>query len=148
MKNTGYNILLADDDDDDCNFFKDAIEELSIEASLNTVNNGVELMNFLNSHINDLPDIIFLDLNMPLKTGMECLSEIKQHAKLKQLPVIIYSTSANMEVMDVLYNKGADYYIRKPAVFHDIKATISRALTLIHQRNNQRPDRRKFFIQL
>src|SRR5215203_94230 len=102
-----FKILLADDDEDDCMFFKEALDELSLPVSLNTVGDGVELMDFLKSNLINLPHVLFLDLNMPRKTGFECLSEIKQNEKLKQLPVIIYSTSANPDVIESLYNNGA-----------------------------------------
>ena len=70
-------ITLADDDEDDRMFFTDAFDELKINTVVNTVNDGVALMNFLNDPESILPNIIFLDLNMPLKSGIECLKEIK-----------------------------------------------------------------------
>ena len=88
-QHTSFNLLLADDDEDDRIFFNEALQELPIDTSLNTVNDGQQLMNLLTSISTTLPDIIFLDLNMPLKTGYECLKEIKLNEKLKCLPVII-----------------------------------------------------------
>src|SRR4051812_1809722 len=109
-------LLLADDDNDDCIFFKEALEELPVNASLKIVKDGVELMQSLNEVNGKLPDVLFLDLNMPRKTGYECLDEIKLNHKLKNLPVIIFSTSFDHDVVDALYKKGAHYYVRKPAV--------------------------------
>ena len=123
-----YNILLADDDEDDCLFFKEALTDLFIPASVNMVSNGVELMRYLESNLNNLPNVLFMDLNMPRKTGYECLSEIKKHEKLMHLPVIIFSTSYNAEMADLLYEVGANYYVRKPADFKNYKAVkIGRA---------------------
>jgi CheY-like chemotaxis protein len=147
METGNLNILLADDDADDCIFFKDALDELSITASFNTVNSGVELMDFLEKHTINLPDILFLDLNMPRKTGFDCLAEIKANEKLKQLPVIIYSTSYNLEVMDLLYKKGAHHYIRKPADFKNLKSVLHKALSLSGQTEFVRPSKEKFVIQ-
>ena len=147
MENENLNILLADDDADDCIFFKDALEELSVTASFNTVNSGVELMDFLEKHTINLPDMLFLDLNMPRKTGFDCLAEIKSNEKLNQLPVIIYSTSFNPEMIDILYNKGAHLYIRKPADFKNLKSVIHKALSLSGQTKNVRPSKEKFVIQ-
>lgn len=144
---TNFKILLADDDEDDCMFFKEALDELSFPASLNTVGNGVELMKFLASHSANLPHLLFLDLNMPRKTGMECLSEIKQHEALKKMPVIIYSTSSNPEVMELLYDKGAQYYIRKPADFADLKSVIHKAIALSGQKSILQPTKDNFEIQ-
>ena len=142
---TNYNILLADDDDDDRSFFIDALEELPVDVSLQTVSNGAELMQLLNRDALSLPQVLFLDLNMPRKSGFECLEEIKQDEKLKQLPVIIYSTSADSDVIDLLYKKGAHYYIRKPAQFSDLKSVIHKAITVVgHQR--RQPPKEKFVI--
>tara|TARA_R100001369_G_scaffold92707_1_gene139238 strand:+ start:942 stop:1379 length:438 start_codon:yes stop_codon:yes gene_type:complete len=142
-----FQILLADDDEDDCMFFREALDELSLCATLKTVNNGVELMNFLENNFLNLPQMLFLDLNMPRKSGAECLEEIKQSEKFKHLPVIIYSTSSNIDVMDQLYGKGAQYYIRKPADFSNLKSVISRTIDLILQKNVLPSCREEFEIQ-
>ncbi len=147
MTNMDFQILLADDDEDDCMFFREALDELSLCATLKTVNNGVELMNFLENNFLNLPQMLFLDLNMPRKSGAECLEEIKQSEKFKHLPVIIYSTSSNIDVMDQLYGKGAQYYIRKPADFSNLKSVISRTIDLILQKNVLPSCREEFEIQ-
>ncbi len=82
-------ITLADDDEDDRMFFTDAFEELKINTVVNTVNDGVALMDFLNHPETVLPNIIFLDLNMPLKSGIECLKEIKANPKFKDIVIAI-----------------------------------------------------------
>jgi CheY-like chemotaxis protein len=146
MNFQNYHILLADDDADDCMFFKEALEDLSVSAAISMVNNGLELMNFLEDKIARLPDVLFLDLNMPFKTGAECLAEIKSNEKLKDLPVIIYSTSANQEVIDMLYNRGAQFYVRKPGDFSLLKNVISRALILSKDIANTQPAKDDFFI--
>ncbi|MEO5583400.1 MAG: response regulator [Saprospiraceae bacterium] len=146
METEHFKILLADDDEDDCMFFKEALDELSLPASLNTVNNGMELMNFLETHSTNLPHMLFLDLNMPRKTGFDCLSEIKRDERLKQLPVIIYSTSSNPEVMDWLYHGGAHHYIRKPADFASLKSVINKAIVLCRQHRILQPPKDKFVI--
>ena len=147
MANRDFQILLADDDEDDCMFFKEALDELSLCATLKTVNNGVELMDFLENNLPNLPQVLFLDLNMPRKSGTECLSEIKQSEKFRHLPVIIYSTSSNIDVMDQLYGKGAQYYIRKPADFSTLKSVIGRTIDLIKQNEVLQASRKEFVIQ-
>ncbi|CAN5254421.1 response regulator [soil metagenome] len=147
MKSDSLKILLADDDEDDCLLFQDALNELSLPASLHTVSNGVALMSFLESHSIDLPYVLFLDLNMPRKTGADCLNEIKQNENLKQLPVIIYSTSFNPEVMELLYTQGAQHYIRKPGDFENLKSVIKKAISLIRQPNTLKPSKEEFVIQ-
>src|ERR1035437_5387665 len=125
------NILLADDDTDDCIFFKEALGELLLSTNLTTVNDGEQLMKLLTNETNVLPDVLFLDLNMPRKNGFECLTEIKLSKKLKQLPVIVFSTSFEQEVVNQLYKNGAQYFIRKPSEFSQFKKIIEQTLTLI-----------------
>lgn len=146
MKQNTLNLWLADDDDDDCMFFKEALDELPVDSTLVTVQNGEELMRALTTKDVPLPDLLFLDLNMPRKTGFECLSEIKLDKNLNSIPVIIYSTSLDLEVVNLLYEKGAHYYIRKPAEFSELKNAIFEALTL--SSNSTRPAKEKFIIKL
>jgi CheY-like chemotaxis protein len=126
----GQNVLLADDDEDDCLLFKDALEELSLSVHLTIVHNGEQLMQLLNEKNADLPDILFLDLNMPRKNGFECLSEIRQNEKLKQLPIIIFSTSFEQNMIERLYQQGAGNCFRKPNEFSKLKEVIYHALTI------------------
>ncbi len=148
MKEENFTILLADDDPDDRMFFEDALDELLIRATLHTVSNGVELMKFLENNAHQLPSVLFLDLNMPSKSGAECLSEIKNHEKFSQVPIIIYSTSANPDVMELLYNMGAQYYVRKEGDFSNLKSVISKALALCQQSSMTQPPRKNFLILL
>jgi CheY-like chemotaxis protein len=131
MKEMKYNLLLADDDPDDCGFFREALEELPFTSNLSTVNDGVELMRSLINELPNLPDMLFLDLNMPRKTGYECLAEIRQHKNLKLLPIIIISTSFEHDVVTLLYKNGADFYIRKPGDFSVLKQLIHKAIGLV-----------------
>lgn len=143
-----YNLLLADDDEDDCDFFNEALSETGIDANLAMVHDGVELMNYIqNNNLQNLPDVIFLDLNMPRKNGIECLTEIKENEKFKNLPVIIFSTSLDSEIVDNLYKKGASYYIRKPGEFGKLKTVIEKALTIASENNFKQPERANFILQ-
>ena len=148
MIRTPLNVLLADDDEDDCLFFKVALEDLSVDSCLTTVNNGEQLMRELNARTERLPDIIFLDLNMPRKPGFECLREIKQDEKLKCLTVIVYTTSLDRDVMDLLYENGAQHYIRKPGDFNQLKKVISKAIKIAGTGNPPKPPKEKFIIQV
>ena len=124
------NILLADDDLDDCRFFKEALEALPLTTKLTTVNDGEELMTYLLENTDHLPHVLFLDINMPRKNGFECLSEIKHHDKLKDLPVVMFSTSNAQDKINILFNTGADVYIRKPSNFAQLVQVIHHALPL------------------
>jgi len=124
------NILLADDDIDDCHFFKEALEALPQTTNLITVHDGDELMDYLTENSERLPHVLFLDINMPRKNGFECLSEIKSIEALKDLPVVMYSTSGSKDKINILFNNGADVYIRKPANFAQLVQVIHHALPM------------------
>lgn len=128
MKLAPKYLLLAEDDIDDCDLFTDALNELEQPAILKTVHDGEQLMYFLTNETNVLPDILFLDLNMPRKNGLECLSEIKNNDRLKNLSVIIFSTSFDKEMVNKLYTSGALYYISKPNEFTKLKKVIYTAI--------------------
>jgi CheY-like chemotaxis protein len=114
MTNQPIYVLLADDDEDDRLFFMDAFEEIKIKTVVQMVNDGQELMDHLIKPDIVLPDVLFLDLNMPRKTGMECLNEIKNIERLKNVAIAIYSTSASEEDIEETFVKGANVYIKKP----------------------------------
>jgi CheY-like chemotaxis protein len=120
------NILLADDDDDDRLLFRDVLREYSKESNLSFAHNGEHLMTLLRSE--SLPDVLFLDLNMPLKNGIECLEEIRGDEKLKNLPVVIFSTSAHPGTINQMYDIGAHLYVRKPNDFNALRRTIQAVL--------------------
>lgn len=137
-------ILLADDDRDDRFFFSEALKELPVQATLTTIEDGEKLMLYLVENSDQLPDVLFLDLNMPRKNGSECLLEIKKNEKLKKLPVIIYSTSLNNEVADQLYQNGAHYYLQK-CNFPELRKSLDRILVILTE-NPTRPTKEKFII--
>lgn len=140
-----FHLLLADDDQDDRFFFNKALQEVPIPANLTTVKDGENLMRYLSKNSKELPDALFLDLNMPRKNGTECLIEIKSNKILKELPVIIYSTSHPEDVADLLYENGAHYYIRK-ASFAELEKALQRILTLMIEKKFTRPSRNQFIL--
>jgi CheY-like chemotaxis protein len=146
MNTENMNILLADDDMDDCIFFKEAVEDMQLPTQLSTLHDGEQLMQHLNNETNSLPDVLFLDLNMPRKNGFECLSEIKQSNKLKELPVIVFSTSFEQEVVNMLYKNGAQYFIRKPSEFAQFKKIIHQTITTLLGPQNILQQTRENFV--
>src|SRR6187402_3818371 len=118
-------ITLADDDEDDRLFFTDAFEELKINTIVNTVNNGRELLEFLNHPETVLPNIIFLDLNMPILNGIDCLKEIRRNDKFNDIAIAIYSTSSSDQDVENTFVLGANIYIKKPSNFNELKKILS-----------------------
>jgi CheY-like chemotaxis protein len=126
------NIFLADDDADDRAFFADALKEISTETELTTASDGVELMTALDENVTEPPPphLIFLDLNMPLKNGYECLKEIKETRKLRNIPVVVFSTSGSSMAIDTAYRLGASCYVHKPNSHERLIRTLETVLGL------------------
>lgn len=143
-------IYLADDDNDDCEFFEDALSELSTITELKILNNGVELMTILQETVTDPPPphVIFLDLNMPLKNGYECLREIRETPNLKNIPIAIFSTTANKQSIDITYSLGANCYICKPTSHDLLKKIIDTVLALNLWDNNEQLSKEKFLLTI
>ena len=142
MRNQFY-LLLADDDKDDGFFFSRALQAIPISTELTIVDDGEKLMRYLSKNVKQLPDVLFLDLNMPRKNGSECLIEIKKDKILKELPVVIYSTALHEDLADLLYNNGAHYYIRKGSL-EELEENIRFVLTLMVEKKFKYPSREQF----
>lgn len=142
------NILLADDDADDRLFFQEAIEEGKIKTILQTVNNGMQLMQYLNKPGVILPDIVFLDLNMPLKGGIECLTEIRKSKKLHHISIAIYSTSASEKDIEETFIKGANIYITKPTDLNQLKKILIQVIRINWQYHKSSLNKENFLLSL
>jgi CheY-like chemotaxis protein len=148
MDNQPYNILLAEDDEADRLIFKEAFAELKIKTTVNTVNDGIQLMEWLKEEDNNLPYLIFLDLNMPRKNGIECLKEIRTNEKLKDIFIAIYSTSDNIKDMDETFLQGANVYITKPSDFNVLKEVLEKAVMMAYQYEDQSFIRDNFILRI
>jgi CheY-like chemotaxis protein len=104
-------VVLADDDLDHAYLFKMVLNEIDPTKIVTIVKDGAELMEFLSDQV---PDLLFLDLNMPCKNGVECLEEIRKKLKLDKLPVVVYSNSSHMNDIRRCYVRNADLYMVKP----------------------------------
>jgi CheY-like chemotaxis protein len=140
-----FRILLADDNMDNCSLFKEVLNEFQTTVNFVTVSDGEQLIRLLEKR-KRLPHILFMDLNMPRKNGFDCLEEIKRHERYKSLPVIIFSNSYNPDIVSMLYQKGAHYYIQKPANSLKLKKAIHKALTQTVEEEFIKPSREKFVI--
>lgn len=147
--NTDFiNICLADDDEDDRLFFTDAFDELKINTKVSTFNDGVELMDFLHHPDSILPNVLFLDLNMPKKNGQECLLEIKKDEKFNDIAVAIYSTSSSEEDIELTFINGANIYIKKPNDFERLKKILSEVITLNWQYHTSGLNKDNFLMRM
>jgi len=148
MKLNNINIILADDDPDDRMLFNDAINDIAIATNLSMYPNGQELMDYLLSDDVILPEIIFLDLNMPIKDGMECLKEIRKTKGLEHLCVAIYSTSSSEEDIENTFVNGANIYINKPNSYKKLKVALKRVLQMNWQYHTSSLNMNNFLLRL
>lgn len=125
-------IILAEDDINDCELFEDALLELDIKTQLTISRDGVELMSTLDETVPPRPDAIFIDLNMPRKNGYECLTEIRNNEKLKDIMVVIFSTTNNKSGIEKTFSLGANYFVCKPCSFELLKKALEKVLHFTH----------------
>ena len=148
MTEVTTHVLLADDDKDDREYFMDAFKSLKLNIEVQFVNNGIELMKYLNEPSAIIPHILFLDLNMPKKSGLECLIAIRKIERLKNLTVVIYSTSSSEKDMEDTFVNGANVYMKKPAHLTVLKKLLSHILTINWQYHTSGLNRDNFLMQL
>ena len=148
MENKIFRILLADDDEGDRLLFKEAIVELKIKNTVQTVNDGLQLMDYLTKEGSVLPHLIFLDLNMPRKNGLECLKEIRGNEKFKKVSIAVYSTSAAEKDINETFHGGANVYIKKPNNFGKLKQLLHKAITTSNLYQDESFDIENFVLSI
>ena len=130
-KQNSIHILLAEDDEDDEFLFKELITHLSVSTFLITVQDGEKLMNVLSTYPTiPPPHLIFLDINMPRKNGLECLTEIRSHKRYDNTPVFMFSTSQDEGSVNKAYEIGANLYIPKSQFFSGEKDIIEQLFSI------------------
>ena len=139
-------VMLADDDKDDQEVFHDALKETDVPAELTTVNNGQELIDKLKDPSEPNPDIIFLDINMPVKNGLKCLEEIKTDDTLKDIPTVILSTSDNTKDVERTFSAGANLYVPKPFSFRNMVLLLKKIFMLKWTGDLFKPLRKSFLM--
>lgn len=142
------NIALADDDEDDRLLFKEAIEEITMDTKLSLFNHGQELMDHLNLPNIVLPHLVFLDLNMPIKNGIQCLQEIRKNRILDHVAIAIYSTSSSEKDIEDTFISGANVYINKPNNFQKLREVIEKVLQINWQYHTSNLNKDNFLFRL
>ncbi|WP_091868777.1 response regulator [Pricia antarctica] len=128
---TTKKIMIVDDDEDDMEFFCEAVKEVDASCACITATNGEEALQKLRKGKTKLPDLIFLDLNMPRMDGKTCLRELKKDRELKNIPVIISTTSSHHKDMEETLELGAVHFMTKSSTFDQIKTGIEKALQMV-----------------
>jgi CheY-like chemotaxis protein len=142
------NILLADDDTEDRELFAEALEESGLDYNLKTFENGKQLVDYLNLPNQEVPNLLFLDLNMPLLSGLESLKIIRANTALDSMPVAIYSTSSSENDKNNTFQNGANLYISKPSDFSQLKKMLRQVVLMREDLSSTEIDKDKFVFTL
>ena len=121
--------FIADDDPDDREIFIEALHGIDKLCKCVTAFDGQEALSKLTNGIGQLPDFIFLDLNMPRMNGKQCLVEIKKNSKLRKIPVIIYSTSTDEKDIAETLELGAAFFLQKPNRFDELSRALANIIS-------------------
>jgi CheY-like chemotaxis protein len=136
-------VLIAEDDDEDFIIFSEAVDELPFSVILSRAENGEILLKILH---NQLPDILFLDILMPLKDGRQCLREIRSNRKFDLLPIIIYSSVSQPSDIEFCFREGANLYTIKPTSFQELKEVLKRIFSIDWKKSMYYPPFPEFVI--
>lgn len=131
--NTGLikNVYLADDDEDDRFIFTEILQQVDPSVNLWQFESGEKLTQILCETLEPMPDVLFLNINMPIKNGFECLQEIRSRSdNLKNITIIMYSTSRNPDTIARALELGADWYLIKPASVSVLSSLIKKVLEI------------------
>src|SRR3954467_12211195 len=120
-------VVLADDDRDHAIIFKKVLETVDPSRHLTIARDGEELIRLLSTYV---PELLFLDLNMPCKNGLECLQDIRQNLNLHELPIVVYSSSTHMTDIQKSYIHRADLYMVKPFNSFHLKNALESILKM------------------
>lgn len=120
-------IFLVEDDAEDQQLFADALMEISENIRLSILNNGEELLTKLRKATH-LPDMIFLDLYMPVMNGETCLKKIREEKQWDSLPVLLFSTTFDLGLIERLFDLGANRYLQKPVSFKDLVYSLEKTI--------------------
>jgi CheY-like chemotaxis protein len=146
MDMENINILLVDDDEEDRAFFAEALEELNIPHHIVMAKDCIGLFEILQE--DESFDVIFLDINMPVIDGRECLKKIKLHENYKNIPVIIYSSSSYEDDVEDTYKSGAHYYFVKPYAHINLLSSLKIIFSMNWKKGQSIPLREDYIIKI
>lgn len=144
LHNSVTKILIGEDDDDDYLIFSLAVEETSYKVLLTRAIDGQMVLNLLEK---EMPDILFLDLKLPMKDGRECLKEIRANHNFDALPVIIYTSYDDLANIEFCYREGSNLYTIKPSSVSDLRQILERILAIDWRKIKYFPPRSEFVMR-
>jgi DNA-binding response OmpR family regulator len=143
LANGKKDVLLAEDDHDDVEFFETAIKHLTIPVDLRHAKDGEELFIELAKAV---PNVLFLDIQMPCKDGISCILEIRKNRKYDRLPVVMFSSLSHKSFVDKSYRFGANYYVVKPTSVAALTEKLQYLLSIEWERQMYYPPIEQFLL--
>lgn len=120
-------VVLADDTLEHCFFFRKALKEIAPDIQYTEVYDGEKLINLLEGY---LPDLLFMELSMPCKNGMQCIREIRENRSYDLMPIIVFSINSKPNAIQNAYSLGADLYIIKPGEYSALASCLEKVLSM------------------
>ncbi|MGB3142748.1 MAG: response regulator [Maribacter sp.] len=146
MVSTDLTIILVDDDIDDRDFFSDALKGSKTHSELFLFDSGHKLIQHLSMNQTNSTIILFLDLNMPGMSGLDCLKHLKNRFDAKIIFTVIFSTSSSSNDIDSAYNSGANCYLVKPVSFSKLKELIFKGIITAKKNIEHQLPRERFVL--
>lgn len=143
QEENSWDVVLAEDDKDDVLIFELAVERARILINLRHAIDGDELFRLLKESI---PDIIFLDINMPCKDGITCIAEIRQNPEYNHVPVIMYTSYNHSQRVEAAYKNGANFYLLKNESIVELAENLKRIFTVEWKRYMYYPPINQFIV--
>ena len=145
-KNEMMLIFLADDDQYDCEIFEEALQEFHLNYAIVIFKTGRALLQHVADNKNQLPDLLFLDLNMPEMTGVECLKELRAEVRLQRISIAIYTTSKRNEDIESTLEAGANIFITKPNNFNGLVKILKHVIDINWQYHSSMLNRNTYLL--
>jgi CheY-like chemotaxis protein len=136
-------VMIAEDDEDDFFIFSVAVSETALTVILRRAEDGALLMKLLQE---ELPDILFLDLLMPMKDGKQCLRELRSDKRYDNMPIIVYTSLEDLDSVEYCYRQGSNLYTIKPNSIEDLKVALQRILSIDWKKTMYFPPKSEFVI--
>ncbi|EJL72871.1 response regulator [Chryseobacterium populi] len=148
MNKEYLNVILAEYDEGNLVFFKSILKDLKIPVKVQSFQNGEDLMGYLNNKEALIPEVLFIDYNLPGKSSIEYLEEIKIDFRFSNMIIVVYSDELSEAEVEEAFVKGANIYMKKPGSYNDLKKVISEIIAINWQYHTSGLNRENFIMKV
>ncbi|RKS95990.1 response regulator [Chryseobacterium defluvii] len=148
MNKEYLNVIVADHEEGNVVYFKDILKDLKIDIKVQMFWNGEDLMKYLNTENNIVPEVLFIAHNLAKKSGLECLEEIKSDIRLNNMVNVVYSDRFSDQEADELFVKGANVCFNRPAEYKALKKIITEVITINWQYHTSGLNKDNFIMKV